>query len=73
MEGYNVVVAVARGLEDTGRSIALDVMATSRLDAAIIAEGFVNYGLGANEYAHARTVNPIATHNRPGPARAMAA
>ena len=72
MEGFHVIVAVDRGLEDTGRRVNVDVLAASRLDAAIIAEGFVNNALAGNEYAHASAINQI-TSNRPGPSMAMAA
>ena len=72
MEGYNVIVAVARGIRDTGQRIQVDVVATSRLDAAITAEQLVECGLKADECAHATTVTQL-TNNRPGPAMALAA
>ena len=60
MNKYRVLLAVARGAcLDIGRSIRMTVLAPSRLDAAVMAEGLADAGLEDREYSHAKRVDWI--------------
>ena len=60
MNKYRVLLAVARGAcLDIGRCIRMTVLAPSRLDAAVMAEGLADTVLGDREYSHAKRVDWI--------------
>jgi len=57
---YHVELAVARGARwDTGQRIEVDVLAPSRLDAAIQAESLADRRLSTTEYSHTRNVQLV--------------
>jgi hypothetical protein len=72
MSGYTVVLAVGRAaVLDIGRRITMQVIAPSRLDAAVFAERLADSALSDVEYAHAKQVTEI-PHRAPA-ALALAA
>lgn len=60
MSKFHVMCAIASGaIFDTGRRVAVTVMARDRLDAALRAEQSVDEDLSDVEYSHAQTVQLI--------------
>ncbi|MBN1846645.1 MAG: hypothetical protein JW810_13235 [Sedimentisphaerales bacterium] len=73
MNLYRVVLSVAQAAQlNTGRQIKAEVVAHSRLDAALIAEGAADVTLNRPdiEYTHAVSVIPV---NKQAPAMSVAA
>jgi hypothetical protein len=56
---------------DTGRRLEIDVVAPSKLDAAVIAEATGNQIVAENEYCYVKRVRPI-RHTPPKPSLALA-
>ena len=75
MHAYIVLLAIGTAaFHDTGRRIEIDVIAPSKLDAAVIAEKTGNVMVGDDEYVYAKRVRAIHTnHPNPGLAMALAA
>lgn len=75
MHAYIVLLAIGTAaFHDTGRRIEIDVIASSKLDAAVIAEKTGNVMVGDDEYVYAKRVRAIHTnHPTPGLAMALAA
>ena len=70
MCAYRVTLAIGNARHhDTGTRIRLDVLARSRLDAAVIAENNTGPSLDENEYCYAKAVSQTGGHP---PAAAMA-
>lgn len=60
MSGYNVRVAVMRGAEEKEQEeITVPVLAKCRLDAACLAERFVNMTLDATRWARTKFVHDV--------------
>ena len=60
MCAYQVTLAVGSARRhDTGRRIRMDVLARTRLDAAVIAETSTNQNLSDTEYAYAKGVRCV--------------
>ena len=60
MCAYQVTLAVGSARRhDTGRRIRMDVLARTRLDAAVIAEASANRNVGETEYAYAKGVRSL--------------
>ena len=71
MCAYQVTLAVGNARRhDTGQRIRVDVVAGTKLDAAVIAETSANRTVTEFEYAYAKRVHPV---SKPAPALAMAA
>ena len=75
MHAYIVLLAIGTAaFHDTGRRIEIDVIAPSKLDAAVIAEKTGNVMVGDDEYVYTKRVRAIHTsHPTPGLAMALAA
>ena len=75
MHAFVVLLAIGTAaLHDTGRRIEIDVIAASKLDAAVIAERNGNCLVDDNEYVYAKRVRAVHTnHPNPGLAMALAA
>ena len=62
MCAYQVTLAVGNARRhDTGKRIRVDVLAPSKLDAAVIAERSGNVQVTEFEYAYAKQVMPVAS------------
>lgn len=76
MTGYKVLLAVGcAARHDLGRRIEIEVIAPSRLDAAVIGEAHGNCMVSDTEYVHAVSVYPVRTSHctfTPGPELAVA-
>jgi hypothetical protein len=60
MCAYKVTLAIGNvAKHDTGRRIHVDVLAPSKLDAAVTAEDFAALGLSDGEYPHAVHVRTV--------------
>jgi hypothetical protein len=74
MCAFHVMLAVGDvARHDTGRRIHVDVVAGSKLDAAVIAEDFAALGLRDGEYPHAVHVRTVGGRTPPACAMAIAA
>ena len=72
MHAYIVLLAIGTAaFHDTGRRIEIDVIAASKLDAAVIAERNGNCLVEDNEYVYTKRVRAVHT-NHPTPSLAMA-
>ena len=73
---YLVLLAIGTAaLHDTGRRMEIDVIAPSKLEAAVIAERNGNVMVADNEYVYAKSIRPVRTSHctfTPGPELAMA-
>ena len=59
---YLVLLAIGTAaLHDTGRRMEIDVIAPSKLEAAVIAERNGNVMVADNEYVYAKSVRPVRT------------
>ena len=62
MNPYVVLLAIGTALaHDTGRRLEIPVVASSRLDAAVIAERNGNCVVADEEYCYAKAVRPVRT------------
>lgn len=60
MHAYIVLLAIGTAaFHDTGRRLEIDVVASSKLDAAVIAESTGNQMVGDDEYVYAKRVRAI--------------
>ena len=59
MCAYQVFVGLARGASRDFGQLIFDVIASTPLKAAMIAEEWANRRLHANEFAHAKSVDQI--------------
>lgn len=73
---YLVLLAIGTAaLHDTGRRMEIDVIAPSKLEAAVIAERNGNVMVADNEYVYAKSIRPVRTSHctfTPGPELAVA-
>ena len=73
---YLVILAIgSAALHDTGRRMEIDVIAPSKLDAAVIAERNGNVMVADDEYVYAKSIRPVRTSHctfTPGPELAVA-
>jgi len=73
---YLVLLAIGTAaLHDTGRRMEIDVVAPSKLEAAVIAERNGNVMVADNEYVYAKSIRPVRTSHctfTPGPELAVA-
>lgn len=73
---YLVLLAIGTAaLHDTGRRMEIDVIAPSKLEAAVIAERNGNVMVADNEYVYAKSIRPVRTNHctfMPGPKLAVA-
>ena len=73
---YLVILAIgSAALHDTGRRMEIDVIAPSKLDAAVIAERNGNVMVADDEYVYAKSIRPVRTSHctfAPGPELAVA-
>ena len=71
---YLVILAIGTAaLHDTGRRMEIDVIAPSKLDAAVIAERNGNVMVADDEYVYAKSIRPVRTgHFSHGPELAVA-
>lgn len=73
---YLVLLAIGTAaLHDTGRRMEIDVIAPSKLEAAVIAERNGNVMVADNEYVYAKSIRPVRTNHctfMPGPELAVA-
>ena len=59
-KAYLVILAIGTGaLHDTGRRMEIDVIAPSKLDAAVIAERHGNVMVADDEYVYAKSVRSV--------------
>ena len=59
---YIVLLAIGTALaHDTGRTLEMNVLAPSKLDAACIAERNGNVIVADDEYVYAKSVRPVRT------------
>ena len=59
---YLVLLAIGTAaLHDTGRRMEIDVIAPSKLEAAVIAERNGNVIVADDEYVYAKSVRPVRT------------
>ena len=73
---YLVLLAIGTAaLHDTGRRMEIDVIAPSKLEAAVIAERNGNVMVADDEYVYAKSIRPVRTSHctfTPGPELAVA-
>lgn len=73
---YIVLLAIGTALaHDTGRTLEMNVLAPSKLDAAVIAERNGNVMVADDEYVYAKSIRPVRTSHctfTPGPELAVA-
>jgi hypothetical protein len=59
-KAYLVILAIGTAsMHDTGRRMEIDVIAPSKLDAAVIAERNGNVMVADDEYVYAKNVRPV--------------
>lgn len=64
MHAYIVLLAIGTAaFHDTGRRLEIDVIAPSKLDAALIAESAGNLLVGDHEYVYAKRIRAVRTTN----------
>jgi len=73
MHAYIVLLAIGTAaFHDSGRRLEIDVIAPSKLDAAVIAEKTGNIMVSDEEYVYVKNVREVRTTKHPTPGLAMA-